>query len=171
MYRHPVVLLVVGPIWQFGLKHRMPLDVPRSWKRELIGVQLTNLGLAAVVAALIWTVGLKAFLLIQIPISLIAGSVGIYLFYVQHQYEDTYWRYREAWNYYAAGLEGASHLAMPKLLPVGDGEHRAAPHPPRREPHPELQPAARVRRDPGAAPRDAAAPGRERAHAAPHAVG
>jgi len=116
LYRHPVVLLIVGPIWQFGVKHRMPLDVPRSWKREHLGVQLTNLGLAAVVAALIWTVGLKAFLLIQIPVSLIAGSVGIYLFYVQHQYEDTYWRYREAWNYYAAGLEGASHLAMPKLL-------------------------------------------------------
>lgn len=116
MYRHPVVLLIVGPIWQFGLKHRMPFDVPLSWKRELIGVQITNLGLAAVVAALIWTVGLKAFLLIQIPISLIAGSTGIYLFYVQHQYEDTYWRYREAWNYYAAGLEGASHLVMPKLL-------------------------------------------------------
>jgi len=116
LYRHPVVLLIVGPVWQFGLKHRMPLDVPRSWKREHVGVQLTNLGLAAVVAALIWTVGLKAFLLIQIPVSLIAGSIGIYLFYVQHQYEDTYWRYREAWNYYAAGLEGASHLAMPKLL-------------------------------------------------------
>ena len=116
MYRHPLVLLIVGPIWQFGLKHRMPLDVPLSWKRELIGVQLTNIGLVAVVAALIWAVGLKAFLLIQIPISLIAGSVGVYLFYVQHQYEDTYWRYREAWNYYAAGLEGASHLAMPKLF-------------------------------------------------------
>jgi len=116
LYRHPVVLLIVGPIWQFGLKHRLPMDVPRSWKREHLGVQLTNVGLAAVVAALIWAVGLKAFLLIQIPISLIAGSVGIYLFYVQHQYEDTYWRYREAWNYYAAGLEGASHLAMPKLF-------------------------------------------------------
>ena len=116
MYRHPVVLLIVGPIWQFGLKHRMPFDVPRSWKRELIGVQLTNLGLAALIAGMWWMVGLERLLLIQIPISLIAGSLGIYLFYVQHQYEDTYWRYREAWNYYAAGLEGASHLTMPKVL-------------------------------------------------------
>ncbi len=116
MYRHPVVLLIVGPIWQFGLKHRLPFDVPRSWKRELLGVQLTNLGLAALVAGMWWMVGLERLLLIQIPISLIAGSLGIFLFYVQHQYEDTYWRYREAWNYYAAGLEGASHLTMPKVL-------------------------------------------------------
>jgi hypothetical protein len=58
-----------------------------------------------------WTLGLKAFLLVQLPITLIAGSIGVYLFYVQHQYEDTYWRYREAWNYFAAGLEGASHLS------------------------------------------------------------
>ena len=116
LYRHPLVLLVVGPVWQFGLKHRLPMDVPRTWTSELIGVQVTNLGLAGLVALMWYLVGLKAFLLIQIPISLIAGSLGVYLFYVQHQYEDTYWRYREAWNYYTAGLEGASHLKMPKLL-------------------------------------------------------
>jgi omega-6 fatty acid desaturase (delta-12 desaturase) len=61
-------------------------------------------------------VGLDRFLLVQLPITLIAGSVGVYLFYVQHQYEDTYWRYKEAWDYYAAGLEGSSHLVMPKVM-------------------------------------------------------
>ncbi len=116
LYRHPAVLLMVGPIWQFFLKHRLPLDVPRSWKREQLGVQLTNLGLAGVVVAMSWILGWKAFLMVQLPISLIAGSFGVYLFYVQHQYEDTYWRYREAWNYYRAGLEGSSHLTMPKVL-------------------------------------------------------
>lgn len=116
LYRHPMVLLIIGPVWQFGLKHRLPMDVPRTWKSELIGVQVTNIGLGALVALMWYLVGLKAFLLIQIPISLLAGSLGVYLFYVQHQYEDTYWRYREAWNYYTAGLEGASHLKMPKLL-------------------------------------------------------
>jgi omega-6 fatty acid desaturase (delta-12 desaturase) len=79
-------------------------------------VHLTNLGLAAVVAVMWLTVGIDRFLLVQLPITLIAGAVGVYLFYVQHQYEDTYWRYREAWNYFASGLEGASHLVMPKLL-------------------------------------------------------
>lgn len=116
MYRHPAVLLLIGPTWQFILKHRLPLDVPKGWKREHIGVQLTNLGLAALVAFMWWTLGIKNFLLVQLPITLLAGSIGVFLFYVQHQYEDTYWRYREAWNYFAAGLEGASHLTMPKVL-------------------------------------------------------
>jgi omega-6 fatty acid desaturase (delta-12 desaturase) len=116
LYRHPVVLLMVGPTWQFVLKHRLPLDIPRDWKREAVGVQLSNLGLASVVTIMWMTVGLERFLMVQLPITLLAGSIGVYLFYVQHQFEDTYWRYREAWDYFAAGLEGASHLVMPKPL-------------------------------------------------------
>ena len=116
MYRHPLVLLVVGPAWQFVLKHRLPLDIPRSWKREWASVHGTNVGIAVAVALMWWLVGIKSFLLVQLPVTLLAGAIGVYLFYVQHQFEDTYWRYREAWNYYASGLEGASHLVMPKLL-------------------------------------------------------
>jgi omega-6 fatty acid desaturase (delta-12 desaturase) len=116
LYRHPLVLLVVGPSWQFIVKHRFPADIPRAWKREWASVHWTNVALVAIVALMTLTIGLDRFLLVQLPITLIAGSVGVYLFYVQHQYEDTYWRYREAWNYYAAGLEGSSHLVMPKPL-------------------------------------------------------
>ena len=116
LYRHPLVLLVVGPTYQFIVKHRFPADIPREWKREWASVHWTNVALLALVALMALTIGLDRFLLVQLPITLIAGSVGVYLFYVQHQYEDTYWRYREAWNYYAAGLEGSSHLVMPKPL-------------------------------------------------------
>ncbi|MES2125117.1 MAG: fatty acid desaturase [Gemmatimonadota bacterium] len=116
MYRHPLVLLVIGPAWQFILKHRLPLDIPRTWKREWASVHWTNVGIVGVIAAMWWMVGIKRFLLIQLPVTLMAGAIGVYLFYVQHQFEDTYWRYREAWNYYASGLEGASHLVMPKVL-------------------------------------------------------
>ncbi len=115
-YRHPIVLLLVGPAWQFIIKHRLPLDIPRSWKREWASVHWTNVGIAVAVAGMCWLVGWRTFLAVQLPVTLIAGAIGIYLFYVQHQYEDTYWRYRDAWNYYAAGLEGASHLVMPKFL-------------------------------------------------------
>ena len=62
------------------------------------------------------TVGFKNFLLLQLPITLIAGSLGVFLFYVQHQYADTCWRYRENWDYWEAGLEGSSHLVLPKVL-------------------------------------------------------
>ena len=75
-----------------------------------------NAAIAAVIVVMWLVVGLDRFLLVQLPISLIAGTVGIYLFYVQHQYPDTYWRYQEEWDYYAAGIEGASHLVMPKVL-------------------------------------------------------
>ncbi len=116
LYRHPITMLVVGPAWQFILKHRLPLDIPFSWKKEWFSVHITNILLAAASLLMCWLVGWKAFLAVQLPVTLIAGAIGIYLFYVQHQYEDTYWRYREAWNYYASGLEGASHLVMPKFL-------------------------------------------------------
>lgn len=116
IYRHPAVFLGIGPVWQFVLKHRLPLDIPRGWKREWASVHWTNVGIAVVVGLMCWLVGWRTFLAVQLPITLFAGAIGVYLFYVQHQYEDTYWRYREAWNYYASGLEGASHLVMPKLL-------------------------------------------------------
>jgi omega-6 fatty acid desaturase (delta-12 desaturase) len=116
LYRNPLVLLLIGPAWQFIIKHRFPTDAPRDWKREWASVHWTNLALVSLVAALSLTIGLDRFLLVQLPVTLLAGSLGVYLFYVQHQYEDTYWRYREVWNYYHAGLEGASHLVMPKWL-------------------------------------------------------
>ena len=83
---------------------------------SFVVVLVTNLALAGVVTVMWLTVGIDRFLLVQLPITLLAGSIGVYLFYVQHQFEDTYWRYREGWDFLAAGLEGASHLTMPKPL-------------------------------------------------------
>ncbi len=115
-YRHPLVMLVVGPLYQFIVKHRYPADIPRSWKREWVSVWATNVALAGVVAVMWLTIGIDRFLLVQLPITLLSGSLGVFMFYVQHQYEDTYWRYREAWNYYAAGLEGSSYFELPRIL-------------------------------------------------------
>jgi omega-6 fatty acid desaturase (delta-12 desaturase) len=116
LYRHPVVLLGIGPMYQFILKHRLPLDVPLSWKREWTSVLLTNLGLSALVVLAWQTIGLGSFLKVQLPISLIAGSIGVFLFYVQHQFEDTYWRDHPEWDFHAAGLQGSSYLVLPRVL-------------------------------------------------------
>ncbi|MGD2134882.1 MAG: fatty acid desaturase [Gemmatimonadales bacterium] len=116
VYRNPIVMLVIGPAYQFWLKHRLPLDIPWSWKREWRSVHLTNLALLAIVLLAWATIGLGPFLLVQAPISLIAGAIGVYLFYVQHQFEDTYWREHPEWDFHAAGLQGSSFLVLPKVL-------------------------------------------------------
>lgn len=116
LYRHPVVLLGLGPIYQFQLKHRLPLDIPRSWKREWTSVLLTNLGLVGLVLLAWQTIGLPNFLAVHLPITVIAGSLGVFLFYVQHQFEDTYWREHPEWEFHAAGLQGSSYLVLPKVL-------------------------------------------------------
>jgi omega-6 fatty acid desaturase (delta-12 desaturase) len=79
-------------------------------------VLLNNLALAGLVLLAWRTIGLRDFLLVQLPISLIAGSIGVFLFYVQHQFEDTYWREHPEWDFHAAGLQGSSYLVLPKWL-------------------------------------------------------
>ena len=116
LYRHPLVLLVVGPVYQFVLKHRLPLDIPRSWGREWFSVFYTNLGIVAVLAVVAETIGFPRFLMVQVPITLMSGSIGVFLFYVQHQFEDTYWREHPDWDFHAAGLQGSSYLVLPRIL-------------------------------------------------------
>jgi omega-6 fatty acid desaturase (delta-12 desaturase) len=116
VYRHPLVLFVVGPVYQFVVKHRAPWDAPRSWRKEWRGVMLTNLGLAAILAAAWATVGLERFLLVQVPITLLSGTLGVWLFYVQHQFEDTYWENPPEWAFHDAALEGSSFYDLPRVL-------------------------------------------------------
>ena len=66
----------------------------------------TNLAIAVLAATMIWLVGLGPFLLVQLPITLLAGSIGVWLFYVQHQFEDTFWTHDEGWNFHEAALRG-----------------------------------------------------------------
>jgi len=116
VYRNIFVILFVGPFYQFVIKHRLPLDIPRTWKREWFSVLLTNVCLAVIVAVAWMTIGIKAFLMIQIPITLISGAMGIWLFYVQHQFEDTYWRENPEWDFHRAGIEGSSYYDLPKIV-------------------------------------------------------
>lgn len=116
LYRNPLVLLGLGPIYQFGLKHRFPFGIPWSWKREWLSVLWTNVGLAATYAALSAWLGWQAVLLVHLPVFLVSGAVGVYLFYIQHQFEDTYWQPKETWDFHRAGSHGSSFLDLPRPL-------------------------------------------------------
>jgi len=115
LYRNPLVLLVVGPAFQFFLRHRLP-TIPLRWRREWASVLWTNLGLAGLILLMVKWVGFGRFLEVQLPISWIAGSIGVWLFYVQHQFEEAYWEREGEWSFEAAGLHGSSYYDLPSFL-------------------------------------------------------
>jgi len=115
LYRHPLVLFGIGPIYLFILKHRLPLDMPlRSgvW-RNLFA---TNAGIVALIAVLAVLVGPLALLKLHLPIVLLAASAGIWLFHVQHQFEESYWQRDPTWSFHQAALQGSSYYRLPRLL-------------------------------------------------------
>src|SRR5262249_61814910 len=89
----------------------------------------TNAALASITAVLCVTVGWRAYLLAQGAIFFVAGAIGIWLFYVQHQFENTYWQEHENWRYEQAALEGSSYLKLPRLLRFFTGNIGVPPVP------------------------------------------
>jgi omega-6 fatty acid desaturase (delta-12 desaturase) len=112
--RNPFVLFVLGPPALFVVYQRFPH--PKSGKRERRSTWLTDLALVVVVAAAIATIGLRSYLLIQVPIMVVAGMAGTWLFYVQHQFEGVYWARHRDWDAYRASIEGSSYYRLPKVL-------------------------------------------------------
>ncbi|GAB4355367.1 MAG: fatty acid desaturase [Oricola sp.] len=116
LYRHPLVLFGIGPAYLFIFDHRLPTGMARRGWQPWASTMGTNLALAAVVAALIWLVGLKVFLFIQLPITLLAATAGVWLFFVQHQFEETTWERVPEWKRQEAALHGSSHYDLPQPL-------------------------------------------------------
>lgn len=116
LYRHPLVMFGVGPAWLFIFKQRLPFGMMRSGAMPWISTMGTNIGIALLSALVIWSIGLVPFLLIHVPVVMIAGAAGVWLFYVQHQFEETHWSKSEDWRFPQAALHGASHYDLPLVL-------------------------------------------------------
>ena len=116
LYRNPVIMFGVGPTYLFVLKYRVPVGLMRGGWRPWISTMGTNASIAAIAATLIFLIGIKAFLLVHLPIMLLAASVGVWLFYVQHQFERTSWASDDEWNMHQAALHGSSHYDLPVIL-------------------------------------------------------
>jgi len=113
-YRNPFVMFGLGPIYVFLLKNRFNRKGAR--KKERMNTYLTNILIVALAGLLCWAVGWQAFLLVQGTIFMLSGSVGIWLFYVQHTFEDSYYEGNQDWEYVKAAVEGSSFYKLPKFI-------------------------------------------------------
>lgn len=116
LYRNPVIMFGVGPAYLFIVRHRLPVDLPRMGRRVWLSTMATNAAIALMVVAMMWLVGVHEFLLVHVPITLLASSIGVWLFYVQHQFEHTFWDGAPAWSLQEAALHGSSHYDLPGIL-------------------------------------------------------
>ncbi|ADI00768.1 fatty acid desaturase [Salisediminibacterium selenitireducens] len=114
VYRNPVMMLGIGPIAVFFIQYRF--NVKQARRKERINTHVTNLLIAGFYAGMMLLLGWQSFLLIQGPIAWLAGSLGIWLFYVQHQFEETYFEHDEEWSYVHAAIDGSSFYELPKVL-------------------------------------------------------
>ena len=114
LVRNPFFLLLVVPFWLSLVSYRFPHR--KAGLKPAASVLLTDLVLAGVFVAAALTVGWRTYVAVQLPVVLVAWSVGVWLFYVQHQYEDAYWTRRDAWDPVAAALRGSSYYKLPRVL-------------------------------------------------------
>ncbi len=116
LYRHPLVLFGLGPAYNFLLRQRLPLGFMRSGWRYWLSAMGTNIAMIVLAGLLIYFVGLGPFILVHLPVAIVAASIGVWLFYVQHQFEGTVWARGDAWKVQDAALYGSSHYDLPGVL-------------------------------------------------------
>ena len=115
LYRHPLIMFGIGPAFLFLLKNRLPNGPIQGWQ-GWISAMSTNAAIAAATAVVVWFIGIGPFLLVHLPIMLLASSIGVWLFYVQHQFADTVWARDGEWDRHEAALHGSSHYDLPGVL-------------------------------------------------------
>jgi acyl-lipid omega-6 desaturase (Delta-12 desaturase) len=116
LYRHPLVLFGVGPAWLFFWCLRVPKGSPWHRWRDWLSIVGTDAAVAAILAALVLIVGPLPVLLGWLPVMLLAATIGVWLFYVQHQFELAYWEPRSRWDFHTAALHGSSFYDLPRVL-------------------------------------------------------
>ncbi|MDH5545029.1 MAG: fatty acid desaturase [Gammaproteobacteria bacterium] len=114
LFRHPAILFGVLPFVLFFVRQRLTYYIPKNWIKERKSVHYTNAGIAVVAIAMSFIVGLEAFLSVYVPAMIIAASIGVWLFYVQHQFEDAYWESQTKWTYNEAAVYGSSYYKLPQ---------------------------------------------------------
>ncbi|MBX4910112.1 MULTISPECIES: fatty acid desaturase [Rhizobium] len=116
LYRHPIVMFGIGPAWLFIFKQRLPIGMMQAGALPWVSTMATNAAIAIIGGLLMWTIGPIPFLLVHLPVVLLAGAAGVWLFYVQHQFEETHWSKTGEWKFPRAALHGASHYDLPLVL-------------------------------------------------------
>ncbi len=115
LYRHPLFLFGIVPTYLFFLENRVPVGSMHSGASWL-SVMATNVALATLIGAAIWLAGIVPVVVTVLPTALVGASVGVWLFYVQHQFEETSWDGSSDWDMHDAALEGSSHYILPPVL-------------------------------------------------------
>ena len=116
IYRHPAVMFGIGPTYQFLLRHRLPLGHMRSGWRPWVSAMATNAAMLLLAGLMTAWIGVVPFLWVQLPIMVLAASIGVWLFYVQHQFEGALWERGDDWSFHRAALHGSSHYDLPRVL-------------------------------------------------------
>jgi omega-6 fatty acid desaturase (delta-12 desaturase) len=108
-------MLAVGPLYLM-LGQRLPGRVKSSGSPKTRSVWSTNLGIAVIITALAMVIGLQSVLLVYLPVGYLAAGAGVYLFFVQHQFDDAYWQHHSNWDYATAAIMGCSYFKLPRVL-------------------------------------------------------
>jgi acyl-lipid omega-6 desaturase (Delta-12 desaturase) len=116
LYRHPLVMFGIGPAYLFFLQDRLPVGLMSDGCQPWLSAMATNAAIGLIVGALIWFIGVKALVVVHLPALLLAASMGVWLFYVQHQFEGMTWSEGESWSLHEAVLHGSSHYDLPTVL-------------------------------------------------------
>ncbi|SEN97516.1 fatty acid desaturase [Paenibacillus sp. OV219] len=114
LYRSPFIMFTIGPVYIFLIDYRF--NRKRANTKERYNTYLTNAGIAAVAGLLCWAIGWQSFILIQGTVFFVSSVAGIWLFYVQHQFEDSYYEMNDKWDYVQAAMQGSSYYKLPRVL-------------------------------------------------------